>query len=130
MSLNIETYTRIFLKQSDIATSPVNVKQYLPKWWKNTRTKENGGLRLTEEGYRYLKDDLQIRFYEVNLPDEFIYTTQTIIYLDRFIDCPYFLNGLQILVTDDKKYMELTLFSGDIEKYGLTKAMNRKVELD
>jgi len=110
MSLNIETYTRIFLKQSDIATSPVNVKQYLPKWWKNTRTKENGGLRLTEEGYRYLKDDLQIRFYEVNLPDEFIYTTQTIIYLDRFIDCPYFLNGLQILVTDDKKYMELTLF--------------------
>jgi len=38
------------------------------------------------------------------------------------------LNGHQILVTDEKKYLELTLFSGDIEKYGLTKAMKRDIE--
>jgi len=128
MSPSKETYTKIFLKQSNIAVSPVNVKQYFRKWWKNTRTKDEGGMRLTEEGYYYLKDELEIRFFEVNLPREFVYTTQSILFIDKFITCPYFLNGHQILVTDEKKYLELTLFSGDIEKYGLTKAMKRDIE--
>ena len=129
MSLNKETYTKIFLKQSNIAISPVTVKQYLPKWWKNTRTKTTGGLRLTDEGYNYMKDTLEVRFFDVHLPRDFVFNTQTIIYIDQFIDCPYHLDGLRIAVTDERKYLELTLLSGDIQKYGLTKAMTRKIEL-
>jgi hypothetical protein len=129
MLLNKETYTKIFLKQSNIAISPVTIKQYLPKWWKNTRTKETGGLRLTDEGLNHLKDVLELRFFDVHLPRDFVFNTQTIIYIDQFIDCPYYLDGLCISVTDEKKYLELTLLSGDIQKYGLTKAMTRKTKI-
>ena len=48
-----ETYTKVFLKQSDIAISDANIKQYMSDWWQNTRGKETGGLRLTEEGFQH-----------------------------------------------------------------------------
>jgi hypothetical protein len=46
--------------------------------------------------------------------------------MDTFIDCPYYLASNGIIVTDEKKAMELHLFSGDIRKYGLTKALSRQ----
>jgi hypothetical protein len=46
--------------------------------------------------------------------------------MDTFIDCPYYLAQYGIIVTDEKKAMELHLFSGDIRKYGLTKALTRQ----
>jgi hypothetical protein len=45
--------------------------------------------------------------------------------MDNFIDCPYYLGSKGIIVTNEKKAMELHLFSGDIRKYGLTKALGR-----
>ena len=45
-----ETYTKIFLKQLGMALTEPNIKQYMPIWWQNTRAKDVGGLRLTEEG--------------------------------------------------------------------------------
>ena len=38
-----ETYTKVFLKQKNIAISEVNLKQYMSDWWQNTRAKETGG---------------------------------------------------------------------------------------
>ncbi len=46
----------------------------------------------------------------------------------KFIDCPYYISPRSIIVTNEKKAVELTLFSGDLRKYGLTKAMSRTVE--
>lgn len=120
-----ETYTKIFLKQADIAISPPTLKLYTRKWWQNTRDKETGGMRLTEEGFDFLSNQIDLRFYEIPLPRKLKLTTQTIIFLDQFITCPYFLGQNSIFVTDEKKSMELHLFSGDLEKYGLTKAMGR-----
>jgi hypothetical protein len=56
-------------------------------------------------------------------------TTQVIIFLDQFIDCPYYLDNTAIHVTNEKKAVELTLFSGDLRKYGITKAMKRSENL-
>ena len=120
-----ETYTKIFLKQSDIAVSDANIKQYMSDWWQNTRGKAEGGLRLTEDGFDFLHDNLQIQMYEIPFPRDFKFTTQTYIFLDQFITCPYYLTNRSIWVTDEKKSMELHLFSGDLRKYGLTKAMKR-----
>lgn len=120
-----DTYTKIFLKQSDIAITDVNIKIYTRSWWQNTRQKSAGGLGLTEEGFDYLKNKLDIRFYEVHLPRDFKLTTHTIIFLDQFIDCPYYLTKHSIFVTGEKKSMELYLFAGDLNKYGLTKALSR-----
>ena len=120
-----ETYTKVFLKQADIAISDANVKSYMSDWWQNTRGKSEGGLRLTEEGFDFLQENLDIQMYEVPFPRDFKFTTQTYIFLDQFITCPYFLTNRSIWVTDEKKSMELHLFSGDLRKYGLTKAMKR-----
>jgi hypothetical protein len=121
-----ETYTKIFLKQSGKSANPTSIAQYYPVWWQNTRTKDEGGLRLTEEGFRFLTEDLDLAVYEVPLPRDFKPTTNTIIWLDKFIDCPYYLTTHSIYVTNEKKAVELHLFSGDIHKYGLTKALKRQ----
>ncbi len=120
-----ETYTKIFLKQSDIAISPANIKIYSRKWWQNNRNKDAGGLRLTDEGFDFCKNTLAVRLYEIPFPKYNPITTETIIFLDQFITCPYYLSQKSIFVTDEKKSMELHLFSGDLQKYGLTKAMSR-----
>jgi len=121
-----ETYTKIFLKQAGIAVSEVTLKEYLPMWWQNTRNKSEGGLRLTDEGLRFIIEDLELTTYDIPYPKDFEITTQVIIFLDKFINCPYYMGRKGITVTDEKKALELHLFSGDIRKYGLTKAMKRQ----
>ena len=66
-----------------------------------------------------------IQTYDVAFPVDFNLTTQTIIFLDKYIDCPYYLADDGVIVTNEKKAMELMLFSGDIRKYGLNKALSR-----
>tara|TARA_B100000902_G_C26984803_1_gene752094 strand:- start:49 stop:432 length:384 start_codon:yes stop_codon:yes gene_type:complete len=121
-----ETYTKIFLKHSDIAISEASMKQYMPLWWQNTRAKVEGGLRLTDDGYDFLIEKLDLQFYEIPFPKDLKMTTQTIIFLDKFTTCPYYLTPKSIYVTDEKKSLELHLFSGDLRKYGLIKAIERQ----
>ena len=120
-----ETYTKIFLKQAEIGISENTLKEYMPMWWKNTRDKGAGGLRLTDDGLTFIKEKLQLQTYDVAFPVDFNLTTQTIIFLDKYIDCPYYLADDGVIVTNEKKAMELMLFSGDIRKYGLNKALSR-----
>ena len=119
-----ETYTKVFLKQPNKSTDSATVKQYMPLWWRNTRSKDTGGLRLTESGYDILME-IGIETYDIPFPPDMPMTTQVIIFLDQFISCPYYITNKGIIVTDQKKAVELTLFSGDVRKYGLTKAMKR-----
>tara|TARA_B100002019_G_scaffold279471_1_gene281377 strand:+ start:598 stop:978 length:381 start_codon:yes stop_codon:yes gene_type:complete len=121
-----ETYTKIFLKQANLAITDATLKEYMPLWWQNTRSKDTGGLRLTSDGFDFLIEKLDLRFYEVPYPKDKPITTQTIIFLDKFITCPYFLSKTSIFVTDEKKSLELHLFAGDLRKYGLVKAMKRQ----
>ena len=120
-----ETYTKVFLKQKGMAISDVTLKQYLSEWWQNTRAKEQGGLRLTNAGFEFVRNELDLATYDVPFPKDFEMTTNTIIWLDQFITCPYYLFKNSIVVLDERKAMELHLFSGDIKIYGLTKAMHR-----
>lgn len=122
--MNKESLTKIFLRSSGQAVNEVTIKQNLPVWWQNTRI--NGGLRLTDDGILFITEELQIQTYDVPFPKDFKITSQVIIFLDRFINCPYWIGRHGIVVTDEKKAVELHLFSGDIRKYGLTKAMNRQ----
>jgi len=120
-----DTYTKIFLKQAEVAISSTNIKLYSRKWWQNIRNKDIGGLRLTDEGFDFCKNTLDLKMYEIPFPKNNPITTETIIFLDQFITCPYYLSQKSIFVTDEKKSMELHLFSGDLQKYGLTKAISR-----
>ena len=121
-----EIYTKIFLKQSGKAVSEATIKEHIPFWWQNTRSKDTGGLRLTDTGYDFIKNTLDLQTYQIPYPIDFELTTNTLIWMDNFIDCPYYLDRKGIIVTNEKKAMELSLFSGDVRKYGLQKALTRQ----
>lgn len=120
-----ETYTKLFLKELGKSTNDTSVKEYMPLWWQNTRNKGSGGLRLTDKGYEIIQE-INLATYDIPYPKDMPLTTQVIIFLDQFIDCPYYLTNRGITVTNEKKAVELTLFSGDLRKYGLIKAMKRQ----
>ena len=125
-----ETYTKIFLQQWDKSMDDANVKLFQRKWFLNNRTKEGGGLRLTEDGYEFLIKEVELKEYEIPFTDEIDLSPQTIIFLDKYIDCPYYLTNKSITVFSEKKSFELMLFSDDIRKLGLVKAMNNRQNSD
>ena len=120
MSKNV--YTKVFLKELGKSTNDVDIQEYLPLRWQNIR--ENGGLRLTDEGFNII-NQIELAMYDIPFPLDMPITSQVIIFLDKFIDCPYYVTKTSIWVTGEKKAVELTLFSGDIRKYGIAKALSR-----
>ena len=118
------TYTKLFLKELGKSYNELSVKEYMPLWWYNTRQKDVGGLRLTDDGFDVV-NKIELQTYDIPYPRDMPMTTQIIIFLDKFIDCPYYLTNRSITVTNERKAVELGLFSGDLRKYGLTKAMSR-----
>jgi len=123
--MNKTVYTKIFLKEIGEPATDTRAKEYLPLWWQNTREKTEGGLRLTETGLDIVKR-AGIATYHIPYPTDMPMTAQVMIYLDNFIDCPYHLDKKGITVTNERKAVELALFSGDVRKYGIAKAMSRK----
>ena len=69
-----------------MAISDVTLKQYLSEWWQNTRAKEQGGLRLTNAGFEFVRNDLDLATYDVPFPKDFEMTTNTIIWLDQNLE--------------------------------------------
>jgi hypothetical protein len=126
--MNKPTYTKLFLQQLEEPFDDDAVAEYLPLWWQNTRSKENSGLRLTDEGLDVITK-CDIATYDIPFPEEMKLTTQVIIFLDKFIDCPYHLGKKGIHVTNERKAVELALFSGDIRKYGIAKALTRSKKI-
>jgi hypothetical protein len=124
--INSLTYTKVFLNLQEKYCDEANVKLHHRLWWQNTRTKDTGGLRLTEDGYNHLANILELKEYEVPFTESVELSPQTIIFFDRFIDCPYYLTPKSITVFSEKKAFELYMFSDDIRKYGLVKAINAR----
>ena len=122
--MNKVTYTKLFLKELGKSYNDLSVKEHMPLWWYNTRQKDVGGLRLTDDGFDVI-NKIELQTYDIPYPRDMPMTTQIIIFLDKFIDCPYYLTNRSITVTNERKAVELGLFSGDLRKYGLTKAMSR-----
>jgi hypothetical protein len=123
-----ETYTKIFLTQTQRSIDPANVKLHLYKWWQSHRSKNEGGLRLSEEGFNFLTTELELKSYTVPFTDPIDLSPQVIIFFDRHMDCPYFLTNSAIVVFSEKKSFELYMFSDDIRRYGLMKAMNKQLK--
>jgi hypothetical protein len=119
-----ETYTKIFLQQKEKSIDSANVKHHLYKWWQSHRSKEVGGLRLSLDGFKFLTDDCDIQCYEIPFTVPIDLSPQTIIFFDRHMDSPYYLTNQMIVVFSERKSFELMLFSDDIRKFGLVKAMN------
>ena len=114
------------MQQKDKSTDEANIKHHMYKWWQSHRSKDVGGLRLSDEGFDFLINELELKMYEVPFTEPIELSPQTIIFFDRNMDCPYYLTNQSITVFSERKSFELYMFSDDIRKYGLVKAMNRQ----
>jgi hypothetical protein len=94
--------------------------------WQNPRKKEVGGMRLTEQGYEVFTTQMEMKSYDIEFPKDFTLTNQVMIWLDRFIDGPWHITKKSIVVFKEKTAVQLILFSGDVQKFGLAKAMSLK----
>lgn len=119
-----DTYTAVFLKSANKDTTEDFIKKLRPQWWMNNRSV--GGLRLTEEGFKFVIEEAEIKTYEVEFPKEFKFTPQVLVWLDNFIESPYFITKKSITVLREKTAFELYLFSGDVRKLGYTKALAKR----
>lgn len=124
--INRDILTKVFLQQWGKSTDEANVKLYSHKWWQSNRVNKQNAFRLSDEGFDFLINELNIQMYEVPFTEPIELSPQTIIFLERYIDCPYYLTNQSITVFSERKSFELYLFSDDIRKYGLIKAMNER----
>ena len=77
-----------------------------------------------------MTEDLELQSFEIPFTEPIDLSPQTIIFFDRNMDSPYYLTNQAIVVFSERKSFELMLFSDDIRKYGLVKAMNNQNKLD
>ena len=118
-------YTRTFMGLLEQPIHDESVKTNYYTWWQNVRESYQArSLRLTKIGLeRVVK--LDIKTYEIKFPDKIIFTPQTYLWLDEFVDCPYFVDKKKIIVTMEKMALQLMMFAGDVTKYGLARAMSK-----
>jgi hypothetical protein len=118
--------TKIFLQQWGKSIDDANVELYNRKWWQSNRVNKPNAFRLSDEGYEFLSLTLEIQMYEIPFTEPIELSPQTIIFLEKYIDCPYYLTNQSITVFSERKIFELYLFSDDIRKLGLVKAMTER----
>ena len=121
-----DVLTKVFLQHWGKSVDDANLNLYSHKWWQSNRANKQTALRLSDDGFEFLTNTLELRCYEVPFTEPIELSPQTIIFLERYIDCPYYLTPLSITVFSEKKSFELCLFSDDIRKFGLIKAINER----
>lgn len=122
-----DRYTEIFLEAAGLSHSVEDIKKHRAIWWWNVREKNEGGQRLTDQAFEFLETKAQIKSYKVDFPAEFSVTPQVLLWLDKFIDSPYYITKRSIVVFREKAAFELFLFSGDIRKIGHSKALAKRL---
>jgi hypothetical protein len=86
-------------------------------FWQNPRPKNQGGWRLSDFGYMVLKE-LEYKDYPINIPKETVLTGQTILYMDKYLDGPWFLEDKTIHFFKEKTAFQIILFDGDVNNFG------------
>ncbi len=120
-----DALTKIFLQQWGKSTDNANLSMYNRTWWQSNRSGKNS-FRLSDKGYEFLVSELGLKEYEIPFTEPIELSPQTIVFLERYIDCPYYLTNQSITVFSERKSFELMLFSDDIRKFGLIKAMKER----
>jgi len=125
-----DTYTTVFLKAVGKEVNQEQLKQYRLAWWLNVRDKDRGGLRLTEQALKFIQEDAKIKTYKIEFPKDLAITPQILVWLDQYIDSPFFITKKYIVVLKEKAAFELYLFSGDVKKMGYSKALAKRLNQD
>lgn len=121
--------TLIVARTLGLPVEPKDIKKYIGLWWWSPIEKSQGGLKLKEEGLQALVT-AEIKHHRItveNFPDP---TNKNIIYLDNYIDCPWYLNNRYIYVFSERMAIQLVLYSGNIQKFLDAKAYRNRLTAD
>jgi len=125
-----DNYTKLFLKAAEEDITDELIKKRKSDWWWNVRSKETGGLRLTDFALKYIQQKAELKTYKIDFPKDFSITPQILLWLDNYIESPYYITKKSITVLKERSAFELYLFSGDVKKYGYTKALSKRLNQD
>lgn len=125
--MNKDAYTKAFLQAAELPVNEKNIKDYKALWWWSFRNKKQGGLRLTDQALEFIEEYAKIKTYKIEFPKEFAFTPQVLLWLDNYIDSPFFVNKKHIIVMKEKAAFELYLLSGDVRKLGHNRAMSKRL---
>jgi hypothetical protein len=100
----------------ELPSSEESLRKYKQAWWCNPRNKDEGGLRLTEEGWKAF-ETAKIKHHKIKLDNEVEKINRNIIDLDRYIDCPWYTYKKDIFIYNEKMAVQLVLFSGNLQKF-------------
>jgi hypothetical protein len=125
-----DQYTKVFLESAGLNFDKESIEKYKPVFWYSYRNKPIGGLRLTEKGLEFITKYSDIKVYKIDLPPEFNFTPQIIIWLDQYLNTPFFIDKRSVTVISEKSAFELYLFSGDVRKFGLAKSVANRINQD
>ena len=103
-----------FLKNHNPNYTEKDFSKFLKQTWRNIR-EENPSLRLTKNGYQFLKKKLKLKDYMVKLKRECKLKPEILLGLDKFITCPYYITNKEIYVFEEKLATELVLRAGDLD---------------
>ena len=118
--------TKYTMAHLNLEVNEKTIKQTISMWWQHPKTKLVGGLRLTQQGYACLIN-ADLKDYRIAFENPVYLTNQLVIWLDRFIDCPFYLTDREIFVFSERMAIQLVLFSGDIQRFSAAKAESLKV---
>jgi hypothetical protein len=118
-----EKLTKTFLEKANTIADDKTLKKYMQIIWKNTRLKGNRSMGLTHAGFLFLKNKVNLKFYEIKLTEDLVLTNQLVIWLDQHLDCPHYLGKNAIFVTKERVAVQLILFDGNLYKFGKSKEL-------
>lgn len=120
-----KSFTIIFIRLAGEEPTSENIEKYKKILWYSIREKHKGGLRLSDDGFDFLKEQ-NLESYKITLPENTNFTSQSLLMLDNYLDCPYYITKKHIYLYSQKRALEFMLIAGDIEKYGTTKAITKR----
>ena len=86
-------------------------------WWQNIR--DDGGLRLTYEGFYVFENLLELSSYTFELPEKLL-TPKNLLALDRRMTCPYYMvnnRKLNKLVMFGSREAMMATLHGDMQRF-------------
>jgi len=117
----LEITKKLISHDSNYNQNSKSIPMLYKAWWSSWKNNEDRSFKLTNTGYKYFTETADIKFYEIRFPVGLVLTNKIIIDLDRFIDCPYYIEKDKIYVTGEKVAVQLVLFDGDLTKFGRAK---------
>lgn len=89
----------------------ISVDEAVVQWWVNLRS--SGGLRLTHQGFRALKDHLGLEHWDYSINDpRSVLTKRLILDMDRRIQWPWFIDSKprRLIFFNSRDAMMITLY--------------------